>query len=179
MKRQRQKVRSVRYFEYFDVHLRESELQGGLPAMKAVDHKQAAETMLAALKFLATDGRVQAKKRGAIGWCFGGRQVMNLAMAAPDLDAAVAYYGPPETDPAKLKAIKAPLLAIYANKDKHITAEAVNKLEAALKTAGVNHRLLRYDADHAFANPSQKVYDKTAATAAWKEAREFLAAKLK
>jgi len=127
--------------------------------MKQVDHAKAAATMKAAHAFLASDARVQAKKRGAIGWCFGGRQVLNLAMAAPDLDAAVVYYGPPETDAAKLKSIKSPLLAIYANKDKHITPAAVDKLEAGLKTAGVNYRMLRYDADHAFANPSQKVYD--------------------
>lgn len=147
--------------------------------MKAHDPKKAEATLQAAHRFLAGDARVLAKKRGSIGWCFGGRQSLNLALASPDLDAAVIYYGGPVTEVEKLKAIKAPILGIFANKDGHITPKAVDAFEAALKQAGVNHKLLRYDADHAFANPSQKVYDRTAAEHAWKEARAFLAAKLR
>jgi carboxymethylenebutenolidase len=150
-----------------------------MQAMKAVDPKAAEAMLLAAHRFLAADPRILAKRRASIGWCFGGRQSLNLALAAPDLDAAVIYYGVPETDPARLKAIKAHVLAIFGSRDKMIPPAKVDAFEAGLKAAGVTHRVLRYDADHAFANPSQKVYDTRAADAAYQEVRAFLAARLK
>lgn len=150
-----------------------------MATMRTVMAEKAQATLLAAHKFLAVDPRVLAKKRGAIGWCFGGRQTLLLSLAAPDLDAAVMYYGAPVTDVAQLKNIKAQLLGIFANKDGHIKPASVDVFEKALKEAGVAHRILRYDADHAFANPSQRVYDSAAAEAAWREARAFLSSKLK
>ena len=44
----------------------------------------------------------------------------------------------------------------------------------ALKEAGVKHAIHRYDANHAFANPSSARYDEKSAAAAWKEVRAFL-----
>src|SRR5436190_19417179 len=64
-----------------------------MAAMKAVDDAKAREVLLAAHRFLAADPRIQATKRGSIGWCFGGGQSLQLALAAPDLDACVIYYG--------------------------------------------------------------------------------------
>jgi carboxymethylenebutenolidase len=147
--------------------------------MKALTQKHATKVLLAAHKFLSEDPRIRAKRRGSIGWCMGGAASLRLAMAAPDLDAAVIYYGMPKWDPEKLKRIRAPLLGIWANQDKHITPAAVDRLEAALQQAGVRHQFHRFDADHAFGNPSQKVYDPKAAAAAWEKARAFLAEHLK
>jgi carboxymethylenebutenolidase len=142
--------------------------------MKRVDQKRATETLLAAHAFLASDDRVRAVRRAAIGWCFGGGQSLRLAIAAPDLDAAVMYYGFPVEDPAELAKIKAHLLGIFANQDKAIPPSAVDAFDAALETAGVSHQILRFDADHAFANPSGGRYDGAAAAAAWAATREFL-----
>lgn len=147
--------------------------------MKAVNDTRALEILRAAHAFLATDPRIQAKRRGSIGWCFGGGMSLKLALNAPDLDAAVIYYGRLVTDPEQLKAIKAPLLGIFGNKDQGIPPDAVNQFEAGLKAAGVRHKILRYDAEHAFANPSAANYDEKNAAAAWKEARAFLTAHLK
>jgi carboxymethylenebutenolidase len=148
-------------------------------SMKAVDAAKAQETLKRAHAFLKEDARVKAGKRGCIGWCFGGAWTLKQAIATPDLDAAVLYYGQLVLDPAELKAIRAPLLGVFGNRDKSIPPEKVDEFEKALAAAGVKHKILRYDADHAFANPSGGRYDEKAAAAAWAEARTFLAGRLK
>jgi carboxymethylenebutenolidase len=150
-----------------------------LAYVKAVDPAAALRIMQAADLFLAQDTRVRAPKRGAIGWCFGGGMALQLAMKASDLSAVVMYYGHPETDPAELKAIKAPLLAIFGNQDGSIPPAMVNEFEKALKNAGVKHEILRYDAEHAFANPSNSHYDLVHAAEAWEQTRSFFARELK
>ena len=143
-------------------------------AMKAVDQEKAVKTMRAGHRFLAADARVKAQRTGSIGWCFGGRMSLMLAISEPELDAAVMYYGSPETDPARLKTIGAKLLGVFANQDEGIPPEQVDSFEKALGDAGVDARILRYDAAHGFANPSGKRYDEAAAKAAWEQVVTFL-----
>jgi carboxymethylenebutenolidase len=147
--------------------------------MQAVDEARARDILLAGHRFLAADRRIQAARRGSIGWCFGGRMSLELALQAPDLDAAVVYYGRPVTDPERLRAIKAHLLGIYGTRDASIPPDSVDALERALEAAEVKHRILRYDAGHGFANPSAANYDEKNAGAAWAEARAFLAQHVK
>jgi carboxymethylenebutenolidase len=147
--------------------------------MKSVDDEKALSIMQAGLSFLASDDRVQAARRGSIGWCFGGGMSLNLALAEPGLDAAVIYYGRLNTDPEELAAIQAKLIGIFANQDEGIPPAVVNEFEAALKEAGVSYEIHRYDANHAFANPSSARYDEEAAAAAWEKVRAFLARTLK
>ena len=150
-----------------------------MAAMKKVDDKRATETMLAAMSFAKSDPRIQATKRASIGWCFGGGMSLKLALASPDLDAAVMYYGHPEMDPKALEMLKAPLLGIFGTKDTSIPPEAVKKFDDALTAAKKEHTFYSYDAPHAFANPSNPNYDEKNAAEAWEKARAFLAAHLK
>ena len=150
-----------------------------LAYMKGVDAEAALETLKAAHAFMAKDARVKAKKRACMGWCFGGGWSLKLALAAPDLDAAVIYYGRLNTDPEKLKAIKAKLLGVFGNQDRGIPPDVVNEFEQGLEKAGVDNKILRYDAPHAFANPSNARYVQEAAEDAWKHARTFLSSNLK
>jgi carboxymethylenebutenolidase len=150
-----------------------------MKAMKAVDADKARASLLRAHQFLKDDARVKASKRGCIGWCFGGHWSLELAMAAPDLDAAVIYYGMLVTDPAELKKIHAPVLGIFGTKDPSIPPAEVEKFAAAMKTAGKELLVHSYEAPHAFANPSGQAYDQENATKAWAETRAFLAQHLK
>ena len=150
-----------------------------MAAMRKVDPARSKEILLAALAFLKDDPRVKATKRGCIGWCFGGGKSLELALAAPDLDAAVMYYGRPELDPMALEKLKAPLLGIFGTKDKSIPPDMVKKFDDALTTAKKEHVFFSYDAEHAFANPSNPQYDQENATKAWAEAQKFLAKYLK
>jgi len=142
--------------------------------MKAVDATRARTTLVAAYHFLKTDPRVTASHLGSIGWCFGGGWSLQLALAEPKLDADVIYYGHVPTDPGKLTPLHAPVLAFFGNKDKSIPPAHVDAFEHALAKLHVTHTVQRYDAQHAFANPSGARYNEKAAADAWKHVRAFL-----
>lgn len=146
--------------------------------MKAVDATQAAATLHAAFEFLASDPRILASKRASLGWCFGGAWSLQVAIAEPKLDACVLYYGRLVDDPAKLATIQAPVLGVFGTRDPSIPQPKVDAFAAAMQKAGKACRVLRYDAEHAFANPSGAKYDQKNAAAAWAEVRAFLRERL-
>jgi carboxymethylenebutenolidase len=112
-------------------------------------------------------------KVGAVGFCWGGAAVNNLAIADPTLNAAVAYYGRQPSDD-KVAAIKAPLLLHYAGIDENVN-KGIQGYEAALKAAGKTFDLHMYDgANHAFNNDTNAArYNKEAADLAWGRTLEF------
>ncbi len=146
-----------------------------MAAMKAVDPAVAAATLEAAARWLDDDARVKATKTGVIGWCFGGAWSLQAGLKIEGLDAVVMYYGRTVTEAEALAGLDAPLLGIFARQDGHISNESVDAFEAALKTAGKTATIHRYDAKHAFANPSSGAYDGPLAANAWTKARAFLA----
>ena len=94
-------------------------------------------------------------KIGTVGWCFGGGLSMQAALAAGKQTAAcVIYYGMPEENVDKLKTLNSDVLFVFAAKDKWINQDVVTKFETNMKSAGKNLTVKKYDADHAFANPS-------------------------
>lgn len=113
-------------------------------------------------------------KVGAVGFCWGGGLVGELAVASPALDAGVVYYGrQPAAD--EVSRIKAPLLLHYAGLDGRIN-EGIPAFEAALKAAKVKYTLHRYEGvNHAFNNDTSEArYDRQAATLAWGRTVTFL-----
>jgi carboxymethylenebutenolidase len=159
------------------------DLYGGTPAttreeaqaaMAKVDAEQARATLRAAFAFLGSDERVRATRRACLGWCFGGAWSLQLAIAEPKLDACVLYYGRLVEDEAQLAAIRAPVLGVFGTRDRSIPEARVATFEAAMKRLGKDVTVRRYDAEHAFANPSGARYDAKHAAAAWAEARAFL-----
>ncbi|AKQ70514.1 Dienelactone hydrolase family [Myxococcus hansupus] len=145
-----------------------------LSLLKAVDAGRAQETLKAAHAFLQQDARIQAPRTGSIGWCFGGGWSLRTAMAIPELDAAVIYYGNPVTDPKALAPIQAQVLGIFGTRDASIPPETVQSFRDGLDAAGVRHYILEFEADHAFANPSGERYDGGAAAGAWQQVAAFL-----
>jgi carboxymethylenebutenolidase len=145
-----------------------------LKAVKSVKPPEALAIIKRGFDFLGSDPRIMAPKRAVIGWCFGGAYALAAALAMPQLDGVIEYYGDTETDPEKLKAIKGRLLAIFGTRDKSLPPEQVAKFEAALKQAGVRAEIHSYDAEHAFANPSNSKYDEKASADAWSHVLAFL-----
>ena len=142
-----------------------------------VDPARTAAALVAAVAY-AKARPDAAGKVGAIGFCWGGGMANQLAVHAPDLSAAIAYYGPQPTaaDAAK---IKAALLLHYAGLDDRIDA-GIAAYEVALKAAKVDYQLFVYDGvNHAFNNDTNAArYDKPAADLAWGRTIAFLKAKL-
>jgi carboxymethylenebutenolidase len=147
--------------------------------MKAVDPAVALARMRAGVEFLRKDARVQAAKVGVIGWCFGGAQALQLALHEPTLSAAAIYYGKLETDPARLRSVKAAIIGVFGTRDRSIPQETVDAFERGLTAADVTHEVHRFDAEHAFANPSNPRYQSEAAAEAWARVRTFLARHLR
>jgi carboxymethylenebutenolidase len=105
----------------------------------------------------------------AVGFCWGGQLVNELAMAAgKKLRAGVVYYGPAPADMSGAKNIKARMLLHYAGLDERVNATA-EAWQAALKAAGVDFAAFTYpNVNHAFNNEtSASRYNKEAATLAW------------
>lgn len=153
--------------------------EDAMKLMQAAVQERTNEILLAGHALLKSDPRIKATKRGSIGWCFGGGQSLRLAMAAPDLDACVMYYGFPPRDTKGLAAIEAPVLGIWGNKDEAIPPTAVDAFDKLLTEAKVEHTFHRYDAVHAFANPSNAHYDEKSAADAWGHVQAFFAKHLR
>jgi carboxymethylenebutenolidase len=110
-----------------------------------------------------TDGVFGTKfnRVGTIGWCFGGGYSLQAAIAGGDrVQACVMYYGMPDDDPAQLARLKAPVLLVEALEDKWISPEVVAKFKASMHEAHRSLAVRTYEADHAFANPSNPKYMK-------------------
>jgi carboxymethylenebutenolidase len=130
--------------------------------------------LVAAVDFLAShpgsNGQV-----GAVGFCWGGARVNDLAAAAPPgLGAGVAYYGM-QVPAEKVATIKAPLMLHYAGIDERVNA-GIDAYRKALDDAGKKYELFMYEgANHAFNNDTNTArYNKEAADLAWKRTIEFL-----
>ncbi len=154
--------------------------KGGTPAsdeeaarmFQGIDRDGLVEDMLSAVAWLKAEPRSNGNV-GAVGFCFGGGMVNQLAVASPDLKAGVAYYGAQPTE--GIDRIKARLMLHYAGLDQRIGA-GIPAFEAALSAASVDYQLYMYEGvNHAFNNDTSSArYDKAAADLAWSRTIAFL-----
>lgn len=110
----------------------------------------------AGLKVLREHELVDDKKLAAIGYCFGGSTVQQLAFSGADLAAVVSFHGalvvPSEE---QVKAVKARLLICHGADDKFIPEEVVKSFKAALDAGKVKYTFESYQgAKHSFTVPN-------------------------
>lgn len=119
-------------------------------------------------------------KIGTVGWCFGGGQSLQAALVASKQAAAcVMYYGMPEENVDRLKTLSCDVLNIWPTQDQWINKSVMDKFEANMKAAGKNLTVKSYEADHAFANPSNPKHNKEFTADAYKNTLDFFKARLK
>jgi carboxymethylenebutenolidase len=138
--------------------------------LKPEDIKATSSAALAAVKANpASNG-----KSGAVGFCWGGGTVNDLAVNDPGLSAGVAYYGR-QPDVTEVPKIIAPLLLQYGGLDERINA-GIPAFEAALKANNKVYELYVYEgANHAFNNDTNAArYNKDVAELAWSRTVAFL-----
>ena len=145
----------------------------GREMQASMDPAKLMEDFFAAFEFLR-DHDLSTGKVGAVGFCYGGGVVNALAVAYPDLSAAVPFYGrqPAAEDVAE---IQAPLLIHYAGLDERINAGAP-AFKAALEEHHKKYEMYFYDgANHGFHNDTTPRYDEAAAKLAWDRTLAFFA----
>jgi carboxymethylenebutenolidase len=141
-----------------------------------------------------TDEGVQADTRAAaehlrslgvetiftVGFCFGGRASWVAAASGHGLAGAVGFYGSPTRQRGGPSAVErvgemdAPILALQAGADAHITAEDNATFDRALTDAGVEHEIVEYDgAPHSFFDRKQEEFA-DASDDAWRRTLAFI-----
>jgi dienelactone hydrolase len=136
----------------------------------------------AALAVLKADSHVDGSRIGAIGYCFGGAVVLNMARAGEDLKAVGTFHGALATQhPAEPGKVKAKLLVQTGADDPMVNADAVAAFEMEMKAAGANLRVISYPgAKHSFTNPDADksgvpglAYNASADQKSWAELIKF------
>ena len=136
----------------------------------------------AALETLRQQDEVDADRTAAIGYCFGGLCVLDLARTGSDVRGVVSLHGlfNPPGNTSGIR-IGARVLALHGHEDPMVPIEAVNALEAELSEAGADWQIHVYgSAMHAFTNPNANspdrgtVYDADADRRSWIATVSFL-----
>jgi len=138
-----------------------------LGMQKQLDGPKIIEDFVAATEFLLKHPN-STGKLGAVGFCFGGAVVNQLAVRVPQLNAGVPFYGraPAAADVPK---IKAAMLAHFADQELDPnTTGTWAAYEAALKANGIKHEGYIYPkTSHGFHNDTTPRYNEAAAKLAW------------
>lgn len=142
-----------------------------------LDASQTVANAVAAVEYLKARPDSNGKV-GAIGFCWGGGIVNQLAAASADLAAGVSYYGR-QLEAEKVPQVKAALMLHYAGLDERINA-GIEAYKQALEAAGKEFVIHMYEGvNHAFNNDTSKArYDKEASDLAWSRTVAFLKEKL-
>jgi dienelactone hydrolase len=137
---------------------------------------------LLGLEILREHELVDPTRTAAIGYCFGGATVMQMAYAGADLKGVVSFHGslPLPTD-AQMSDIKARILVAHGSKDEFVPKERVDAFQAALDKAGADWQMAIYGgAYHSFTVPDADkrgidniAYDKQADKRSWAIMQDF------
>jgi len=139
-----------------------------------------------ALEVLGNDSHCDATKIAAIGYCFGGGVVLNMALQGVDLNGVASFHGSlPTPDTVDGGGIKAALLVCHGADDPFIPAETVQTFQQKMQDAGVDLTFESYEgAVHSFTSPTADslgkkfemplAYNAAADQASWQALETFL-----
>jgi dienelactone hydrolase len=138
----------------------------------------------AALAKLKTYGQTDPAKVAAIGYCFGGAQVLNLAKMGADLKGVVSFHGNLTVLPAQKDMLKADVLVCHGADDDFVPQAEVSQFKKQMDSIGAKYTFKAYaGATHAFTNPEATTlgekfkipikYNAAADTASWNDMKVF------
>jgi len=137
----------------------------------------------ARMRALLNGGLAAAKSAGgnvknavAMGYCFGGAAILELARSGADLKGFVAFHGGLETPAGQdYRQAKGKVLILHGTADSSVTMEHFAVLAVELEKAGVSHEMITYSgAPHAFTVFGSDRYRKDADEKSWKRFGEYL-----
>jgi dienelactone hydrolase len=146
----------------------------------------ATERFAAAKKLLAEHKTTDNTRIAAIGYCFGGGIVLEMARQGMDLDAVVSFHGGLGTQsPAQPGKVKAKVLVCNGAADVFVKPEEIAAFKEEMKNAKVDFEFKSYpDAKHAFTNPAATengkkfelplAYNEAADKQSWSDMKTFL-----
>lgn len=141
----------------------------------------------AAMNYLKQRDSVDAKNIAALGYCFGGSIVLEMARLGEDLKGVASFHGGLATDqPARPGSVKAKIISFTGTDDPMIPPEQVAAFKQEMERAGADYRVVTFPGvTHSFTNPAADeygrrfglplAYDAAADKASWTETRDFLA----
>lgn len=141
---------------------------------------------IAAMDFLKEQPTVDPGRIAAIGYCFGGGIVLNMARQGVDLKGVASFHGSlAAIKPAQQGAVKAKILVLHGADDKFVTPEQIEAFKQEMKNAGADFQFIEYPgAIHSFTNPDADEYARKfnlplgynaeADKKSWEELRKFL-----
>jgi dienelactone hydrolase len=140
--------------------------------------------VLAALDVLRQRPEVDQKRIAAIGYCFGGTTVLELARSGANIAGVVSFHGGLDSPtPADAKNIKAKVLVLHGADDPNVPPKQVAEFEDEMRGGGVDWQLIKYsNAVHAFTNPDAGsdnskgvAYNEKADKRSWAALQQFFA----
>jgi dienelactone hydrolase len=142
----------------------------------------------AALDQLKKEPLVDAGRLAAIGYCFGGTTVLELARSGADVVAVVSFHGALATPtPSDAKRIHGKVLALHGADDPFVPSSEVATFEEEMRSAGVDWQLVAYGgAVHSFTdwnagndNSKGAAYNEKADRRSWQAMKDLFAEALK
>ncbi|MCX6317318.1 MAG: dienelactone hydrolase family protein [Bacteroidetes bacterium] len=138
----------------------------------------------AAMNKLKSYAQADGGKVAAIGYCFGGAQVLNMAKMGEDLKGVVSFHGNLTVVPAVKDLLKADVLVCHGAADPIVPQTEVDLFKHQMDSVGAKYTFKAYNgATHAFTNPDATAngekfklpikYDAAADTASWNDMKVF------
>ncbi|MFJ4455667.1 dienelactone hydrolase family protein [Pseudomonas sp. NPDC089392] len=154
-------------------------------AMK--DPKAAEQRFDAGLELLKLQPNTNKHQLGAVGYCFGGKVVLDAARRGEKLDGVVSFHGPLGTQtPAKPDVVRGDILVEHGAADTMVPEEQVTAFKAEMDAAKVNYQFVSIEgAKHGFTNPDSDrlshgehggpdiAYNKAADESSWADMQAF------
>ena len=148
--------------------------------------ESAKQRFVSAMEILKKHKTVDPDRIAAIGYCFGGAVVLEMARQGIDLDGVASFHGSlGSKSPAKAGGVKAKVLVLHGAADEFVSPQELSGFEQEMKAAGVDYKLLSYpNARHSFTNPAADemgkhakipiAYNAEADKKSWEDLKAFL-----
>ena len=170
------------------VRARDGKEAGTLAGKYMGDRKLMRARAAAGLDVLRNRPETDPTRLAAIGYCFGGTTVLELARSGADLASVVSFHGVLDTPtPGDARNIKAKVLVLHGGDDPMVPNKQVEAFQEEMRKGGVDWQFISYGgAVHRFSNPAAGndpskglAYNERADRRSWEAMKAFFAETLK